>query len=178
MPLACCGLREAVRPECLGGGGAVGPAPAGGAPGMGGGGSLETGALLLAPRGAALWSGSVGVPAGQVTVRLDQVAFGRWRNRLGQTVLPEVAGPALDQEFSMSGSQCEQEGVCRSSRSERTPRSGRTSPQQVPSARDGLTCFRERAGVAAVRQGLIQLPCSLVKTLFLSPMPGESTSQC
>ena len=78
----------------------------------------------------------------------------------------------------MSGSQCEQEGVCRSSRLERTPRSGRTPPQQVPSAQDGLTCFRERAGAAAVRQGLIQLACSLVKTLFLSPTLGESTSQC
>lgn len=42
------GLREAVRPECLGGGGAVGPAPAVSAPGdvlpgWGEGGGLETG---------------------------------------------------------------------------------------------------------------------------------------
>ena len=58
------------------------------APGMGGGSGLETGALLLAPRGAALRSGSVCVPAGQVTVRLDQVAFGRWRNRLGPDCPP------------------------------------------------------------------------------------------
>lgn len=77
----------------------------------------------------------------------------------------------------MSGSQREQESVCRSSRLERTPRSGRTPPQQVPSARDGLTCFRERAGVAAVRQVLIQLPAASSRPCFFlprraSPLPG------
>ena len=55
----------------------------------------------------------MGVPPGQATVRRIRWLSADGGTGRGQTVLPEVVGPALDQEFSVSGAQREQEGVCR-----------------------------------------------------------------